>query len=148
MIKKDVIISIKGAQRPEDGESGAVELVTDGEYSFDNGNIRFSYMESELTGLNGTQTSFDIADGAVTLTRRGTVNSSMVFQVGKKHYFAYETPFGAITMGVDTHSIKNRLGETGGDLEIRYVIDLENAGITRNMFQINIKEAQRTGVNG
>jgi uncharacterized beta-barrel protein YwiB (DUF1934 family) len=147
-MKKDVIISIKGAQRPEDGESGAIELVTDGEYSFDNGNVRFSYMESELTGLNGTRTSFDIDHGTVTLTRCGTVNSSMVFQVGKKHYFAYETPFGAVTMGVDTHSIKNRLGETGGDLEIRYVIDLESAGISRNVFKINIKEAQRTGVNG
>ena len=145
-MKKDVIISIKGAQRPDDGESGTIELVTDGEYACDGGDVRFSYMESELTGLEGTKTSFHIAKDAVTLSRRGAINSDMVFEVGKKHYFAYETPFGAITMGVDTHSIQNRLGETGGDLEIRYVIDMEHAGATRNIFKINIKEAQRTGI--
>ena len=147
-MKQDAIISIRGAQQPDGGENDIIELETEGKYDFSADAIHFDYEESELTGLTGTHTSFDVSGKVVTLTRSGTVNSNMVFQEGRKHYFAYETPFGAMTMGVDTHSIFSTLDENGGRLEICYAIDVENARVSKNVFKIQIKTAQRMCING
>ena len=138
---KDVLISIKGYQSlpgmPEDPEF--IELVTDGTYEYNDGTASFQYMGSELTGFAGTCTSFVVSPDLVVMNRAGTTNTEMIFERGKKHHFVYDTPIGIITMGVETHSIRNKLDEYGGDLEINYVIDVENKAISRNRFLINVK---------
>ena len=145
MEMKDVIISITGVQHAEDGERDSIELVTDGKYCFTGEETFFSYMESELTGLEGTRTSFSIGPLGVIMSREGNLNTRMVFQEGKKHYFLYETPYGSMTMGVDTHKIKNCLGEHGGDMEIDYVLDFDHAVVGRNKFRIHVQEQKMKG---
>lgn len=137
---KNVMISIKGLQLDPDGEENGVEFVTDGLFEFKNGQGCFSYKESELTGMEGTTTSFDISPLSVVMTREGTLSSRMVFEEGRKHNFIYDTPFGATTMGVNTKSIAVNLDEHGGDMEIDYVVDFQQTVIGRNMFKINVKE--------
>ncbi len=141
---KDVIISVKGIQSTSDAEDEVTELVTGGEYSNENGEITLSYMESELTGLEGTKTTFKINKDLVTLTREGMYNSQMIFEEGRRHFFLYETPFGATTMGVSAHSIETGLDEHGGDMEISYAVDIENVVMGHNTFHINVREANRT----
>lgn len=138
---KQVLIAVKGMQ-DVDGTSNGDELVTPGVLTCEDGVIRFSYLESELTGMEGTKTTFEIQKSYVTLTREGTVNSQMIFETGRKHVFVYDTPFGAITMGVSTSSIKSNMSENGGDLEIHSTIDMENNLVSRNVFKINVREAQ------
>lgn len=141
MTMKDVIISITGIQSSSGGEPNAVELITDGKYSFNDGEGVFSYMESNLTGLEGTRTSFTVNPGVVVMSREGSLNTQMIFQNGKKHFFLYDTPYGSATMGVDTHRIHSLLGEHGGYMEIDYVIDFENTIVGRNQFRINVRES-------
>lgn len=140
---KDVIISIVGTQTFADNDKDVIELVTDGTYSHEEGETRFSYMESEITGLAGTKTSFSVRPDAVTMSRVGTLNTTMIFEPGKKHHFIYDTPYGAATMGLRTKSVRHSLGEHGGDMEIEYVIDLEHTIIGRNNFKINVRESGR-----
>ena len=64
----------------------------------------------------------------------------MVFQEGKKHFFLYELPFGSVTMGVNTSRINSDFTEAGGDLEIKYTVDMDNAVVSENTFIINIRE--------
>jgi len=137
---KNVVISIVGTQTPEGGDEDVIEFITEGEYTRAGGLTVVTYRESEITGLEGTQTTIEIGRGAVTLIREGTVNSRMEFIEGERHYFAYDTPDGAFTMSVDTSSIMSRLDDTGGDLEIRYRVEMFNAPVSRNSFRINIKE--------
>ena len=113
---KDVIISIKGVQSLPQGESDSVELVTEGKYSFRDGHGELSYMESELTGMKGTRTSFIFTPEEVVLPREGTLTSRMIFQEGRKNTFLYDTPYGSATMGLDTHRIHSTLGPMGGDM--------------------------------
>lgn len=142
MNMKDVIISIKGLQN--DGEEdNEIELVTDGQFAFENGEGELSYMESELTGLEGTKTSFMISPMGIVLTREGNLNSRMVFEKGRKHEFLYDTPFGATTMGVDTKNIKVDLDEHGGELDIEYIIDFQHAVVGYNTFKINVSEQKK-----
>lgn len=136
---KKVLISIKGFQTAQHSEEESFELVTDGEYALDDGVVHFSYMESELTGYAGMKTSFLVEQDRVVLTRAGGLNGEMIFSEGRKHHFVYETTYGSLTMGIDTQSITKKLDENGGDLEIHYVIDVDNVALSRNSFKINVK---------
>ena len=144
---KDVIISIKGTQNDPSGEDNEIELETDGQFAYENGVGVLSYMESELTGLEGTKTSFSISPMGVVMTREGSLNSRMVFETGKKHNFLYETPFGATTMGVNTTNVTVSLDEHGGDMLIDYIVDFQHSVVGHNMFKIKVSE-QKEEVNG
>lgn len=79
-------ISITGTQTMEDGGPQTLELVTDGSYCYEPGFALLSYVESEMTGLEGVVTSFQIEDGkTVTLRRSGKVNAEMVFDRRQAH---------------------------------------------------------------
>ena len=79
-------------------------------------------------------------DGAITLERSGNVNAHMVFEEGKKHYTMYETPYGAISMGVS--ALEAAFREENGEITvvIRYIIDVDSSEISRNSFEINVRE--------
>ena len=139
---RDAIISITGIQNDPSGERDSVELVTAGKYGFENGESRFTYEESELTGLTGTLTTFTINPMGVVLRREGSLNAEMVFQQGRKNYFLYETPYGSATMGVDTRRIDMSLGEHGGSLELDYNIDFNHTPMGSNKFRIKVKESE------
>lgn len=136
---RDVLITINSTQSLGK-DSNSMELVTAGKYAYSEDGIRLSYMESELTGMNGTQTNFLVKPDEVVLSRTGTVTSHMVFSKGRKHLFTHNTPYGAFHMGLDTHKIEHALTERGGDMEIEYDIDLEHSVLSRNKFKINVRE--------
>lgn len=136
---KDVMIKIEGMQSVDGEESQVNELITQGKYSVTPEGFRFSYMESELTGLEGTKTSFFVMPAEVVLSRSGAVNAQMIFHKGERHTFLYDTPYGAVTMRLDTHKLSHDLDEQGGRMEIEYDIDFENAVLTRNRFIIDVK---------
>ena len=123
----NVIISIKGKQLYAEGSPEEMELVTAGTLKRDGaGGYTVSYQETELTGLEGTTTRLYIRDGQVTLLREGSINSQMVFEEGRRHLSMYETPYGALSIGVNTRRMRSTLGEAGGDLEIDYAIEIDN----------------------
>ncbi|MCL2408872.1 MAG: DUF1934 domain-containing protein [Oscillospiraceae bacterium] len=136
---KKVMISIKGTHAAPDEDSDGFELMTDGEYLQENGISKFSYVESELTGYNGLLTTFDVEPERVVLRRGGGLNGDMIFAENQKHHFLFDTPFGAVTMGIDTHSIKKNMRDDGGSLEIRYDIEVDNVAVSRNLFKIDIR---------
>ena len=139
-MNKDVMITIKSSQRLASGESDGVELITDGTYNYGADGIRFSYMESELTGLDGTKTMFQIKPDEVVLSRRGSVYSQMVFHPGKTSDFLYRTEYGMLQMGLDTLRLECSLGEHGGSMEIEYYLDFEKNFLSRNTFKIDVRE--------
>ncbi len=139
-MEKEVLISIKSTQCMLGEEAEPTELITRGAYYCRGGLKKFSYMESPLTGLDGTKTEFLIRPNEVVMNRTGTVTTRMVFNRGKKHRFLYGTPYGTLAMGISTSYIDSSLTESGGDLELAYDLDFENALLSRNRISINIKE--------
>ncbi len=140
-MSENVIISIKGRQLFDGQEPDTMELVTAGTLERDtDGGYTLSYQESELTGLEGTQTVFHIRDNQVTLTREGEVNSMMVFEEGRRHFSMYETPYGALSVGVNTRRMRANLNPAGGDIEIDYAIEVDHAVTGQNLFQIHISK--------
>lgn len=139
---RKVTISIKGSVTTADADEDAFELMTDGEYIRENDISTFSYIESQLTGFDGFLTTFNVEPDRVVLRRGDPSNADMIFSEAQKHHFLYETPYGAITLGIDTHSITNNMHDDGGHLEIRYDIEVDSVSVSRNLFRIDIVTQQ------
>ena len=140
-MEKNVIISIKGVQRLEDADPDTMELVTEGRLEHDGNSYTLSYQESELTGLEGISCRAMMGEY---LLRVGEFNSQMVFQEGRRHLAMYNTPYGSMTIGVNTRHLQADLTECGGDIEIDYAIEIDHTVAGRNVFQINVREAGET----
>lgn len=138
---KKVLISIKGLPVFAESDDEAFELTTDGEYLKTDEFSTLRYIENSMTGLSGEDllTTFDIEHDRVVLRRGDDMTGDMIFSESQKHHFLYETPFGMVMMGIDTHSIKKNMNDEGGNIEIRYDIEVDNVAVSRNLFQINIK---------
>ena len=137
-MRENVIISIKGRQLFDEQEPDAMELVTSGTLEQTEDGFTLSYQESELTGLEGTTTVFRIQPKQVTLLREGEYNSLMVFEEGRRHFSLYETPYGALEVGINTRRMRTDLGPAGGDIEIDYAIEVDHAVTGQNLFQIHV----------
>lgn len=142
-MEKPVIISIRGVQSLEPGDEDVMELVTQGILRQEEGEgYSLSYEESELTGLEGTLTTFHVGPDKIVLQREGTLNSQMIFEEGQKHLSLYETPYGGLMLGVNTHRAKANLGAAGGSLSIQYGLEVDSQPIGENSFEIQVTEPQ------
>ena len=140
-MEKDVVISIKGIQKYENTDPDVIELVTAGRLTRVGESYTLSYQESELTGLEGTLTTIQVDGKQVTLMRVGEFTSQMVFQEGRRHLSMYNTPYGAMAIGVNTRHLLADLTDQGGDIEIDYAIEIDHALAGRNVFQIKVSAA-------
>ena len=129
-MEKDVVISIKGMQKYEGNDPDTVELVTAGRLMKDKAGYTLSYQESEITGLEGTLTTIQVEGEQVTLMR-----------MGERHLSMYNTPYGAMSVGVNTRHLLADLSDKGGDIEIDYAIEIDHAIAGRSVFQIKVREA-------
>lgn len=144
MIEKEVILFVRGEQQFDGVDPDQTELISEGVMTIaDDGTIGLSYEETELTGMEGTTTSFTIQGDTVTLTRTGAVTSQMVFQPGQPHSSLYNTPWGALTVDITTSRVAHRLTERGGIIDIRFSISVEHQATGSNHFHIRVREKMR-----
>lgn len=137
--KLPVLLSIRGEQYFDGIDPDETELMTEGTMVLTEDGMVLSYEESELTGMEGTTTAFEIKGPRVTLTRSGAVNSQMVFEEGRQHTSLYETPFGELSVDIQTSELKHNLTERGGLMEIKYSIAVEHTVTGRNCFKIRVR---------
>ena len=141
--KLPVLLSIKAEQDFDGSSPDETELLTDGLMELRPDCLALSYRESELTGMEGTLTEFEVRGPKVILRRTGSVTSQMVFEEGRQHTSLYETPFGELSIDVQTSYLRHSLSAQGGLMEIRYSISVEHASAGKNRFQLQVKPQQR-----
>lgn len=125
-MKKAVMLSIRGRQAYMDQEPDIIELVTEGTLEYRDGGWNVEYEETDLTGMQGVTTLFRVEPDKIVLTRRGKLNSQMVFQEGVRHDSLYEMEFGALMISVCAKRIMLRLDENGGMIDLIYGIEIEH----------------------
>lgn len=140
--EKNVMISIRGYQAYEGNEDDSMSLLTEGRLSQTEDGYQLSYEETELTGMEGTTTTFQIQGPRVTLMRMGSVCSQMVFEEGRRHLSLYSTPYGNLEVGISTSHLRSTINPQGGKLEIDYSIEIDHVLAGHNAFRISVREAQ------
>ena len=137
--KLPVMLSIRGEQYFDGVDPDGTELMTEGTMVLTEDGMLLTYEETELTGMAGTTTQFEVKGPQVILTRSGTVDSQMVFEEGRQHTSLYETPFGELSVDIQTSTLKHNLTERGGIMEIKYSIAVEHTVTGRNCFKIRVR---------
>ena len=84
-MEQKVLIRVYSEQQYEDQEPDVSQLTTLGTMVCGEAEIRISYEETELTGLQGTTTTFLLQKDRITLKREGALRSEMVFAIDEEH---------------------------------------------------------------
>ena len=123
-MKKNVCITIKSTQTV-DQDKDSTELFTFGAMESTENGFRLYYDESEATGFAGSSVTLEVTDE---------------MEKGKKHHCHYGTEFGDFMIGVCTDEIRNELAETGGEIYLKYTLDINSSYMSENEMFINVKE--------
>lgn len=138
-MENNALISVRSVQQYEDNLPEIIELTSEGRIWEEDGTLHFSYSESELTGLAGTQTEFTIEADRVILERKGVVTSRMEFHVGQVHKSLYNSAgLGSLLITVSTTEIENHMELGGGTLRVTYAIEIEDAGLGTVGYDITV----------
>ncbi len=124
----NVLICVRGTQQYSGQEPDVVELTTTGCLYREGEKLILCYEESELTGLEGTVTRFEIEPERVVLSREGSLNSRMEFQVGLVNRSLYDAGTGGLLLTICTIKLENHMEDSGGFLRVRYTVELEDTG--------------------
>ena len=138
-MKQNVMLSIEGRQSYAGQDPDVIELVTEGTLEDVDGGWKLCYEESELTGLAGVRTTFQVQGKTVTLTRTGKLNSQMIFEEGIPHDSLYEMEFGALMLTVCAIQIETNLTQEGGTIDLKYSIEVEQSAAGMIDYHLDIK---------
>lgn len=135
-MSKRIIINIVGEQTVGD-EINRTEFVTDGRYYEENGIKRLEYDESNILGLEGSITSIEVDGDTVSLMRSGSTATHMIMRRGEKCLNHYETPNGAIEMGIYPLHVKCDMNQNSGVLDLTYQLDIEGTYASLNQLKVS-----------
>ena len=138
-MKKTVLLSIQGKQNYPGQEPDVIELVTEGLLESTETGWILTYEESDLTGLQGVTTTFQVEPGVITLTRKGPLNSQMVFQENVPHESLYQMEFGALMITVCASQVCYDITEQGGTIDLFYGIEIEQSAAGFIEYHLNIR---------
>ena len=132
-MKKKAVVSISSVQINNDDQ--VVEVVTPGEFHILENGFKVIYEESEISGMEGTTTSIIIEEGKLTLERKGSTETVMVFENEGNNICLYNTPYGMLELRVKTKALDVFINENGG----KAVIDYELSVATEKPIKTNLK---------
>ena len=133
-------ITIIGRQTIEQ-ETGEIQVDTLGDYSERNGIKYISYMEYDNDApYTGHKKILKIEPaGTVTMLTPGSP-TRLVLEKGRRHKCMYDTGAGLLSFGVFTHTLKHDLSPEGGELRIRYTLDLDAHLSSDNEILVRLKK--------
>ena len=139
----EFLLDVKGVQKYEDREPETIELTTEASLTGEDGVLFLRYAESELTGLQGTDTIFELHRDRVVLRRTGALTSEMVFIPGQIHESLYNTEEGALLITVRTTAVEDEMTLGGGTLHVAYGITVEGLGTGQIDYWLNVRPKAR-----
>ncbi|BBF44526.1 hypothetical protein lbkm_3239 [Lachnospiraceae bacterium KM106-2] len=138
---KDVLISISGLQF-EINEDEAIEVISVGDYHYRNEKHYILY-EDVVPDENGkdelTKNMIKVGNNIVEITKKGANNVHMVFELGKKNMTLYNTPIGALMIGLNTTSLVVKESEEELLINIEYSLDINYSHVSDCAITIKVK---------
>ncbi|MGI6094869.1 MAG: DUF1934 domain-containing protein [Lachnospiraceae bacterium] len=138
---KQVLISIRGMQLLPDSieMEEPVEIVTAGEYYFQNGRHFIKY-EEMIEGFDETtQNMIKVKPDGVEVRKKGVANVHMVFEENKKNLTYYQTPYGVLQMGISATKVDVSESEENLDISVDYALEVNDEHVADCNIMINVK---------
>lgn len=138
-MEKKAMITIKGTQKAQNEPPQTMEFVTGGKLQRFGRKLRVSYEESELIGLEGVTTAFEVDGSRVTLVRTGKIHAKMEFIEGERTESLYSMDIGTMLLGVVARRVDPRLTDDGGSIYLEYGVELERNFLGLNTYDIEVR---------
>ena len=141
-MEEKYLLSVCGKQYVN-GSSDKVELQTNAAYVMKNGSRYITYKEYDPQNPEHhyrTTVKVD-KNNVVTVIKGGEMSHNLILEKGERHRCEYRTPYGNMTLGIYTEEVIIDLNDDGGELSVRYSIDIENELASTNELTLKIKEA-------
>lgn len=135
-MEKEVLITINGTHTDSDNITDTVSLEVEGQY-FVRGEFTYIIYEERVEGSDEIiKSMIKLHDDCVVVTKRGAVDSSMVYKLGEDTFNHYATPFGVLKMDIHTDEIM--IIESGDriDITIEYYMATMGSRITTCSMEI------------
>lgn len=137
---KDILVSIKGLQIPEDSQQEEqLEVITNGSYFQRNGKHYIKYDEV-VEGMEGSiQNLIKINRDSLEVTKRGLSNVHMIFEAHKKNVTYYDTPFGNLLVGIAATNIDVKEEQERIDVQVDYALEINYQHMADCTISMNIQ---------
>ena len=123
-MEKDVMLSIKGLQFEGNLDSDKIETITFGEY-YKKDDSHYIIFDEPMEGAKESiKTIIKLKGRELNMTKRGPVNTHMVFEENKKNMTSYATPYGNILVGIDTKSVGMKEQDERIVIKVDYALEM------------------------
>lgn len=136
---KDIRIKVISTQTSKGENPLVTELTTEGSFFMDDGHYCFEYIESEISGMQGSVTRLTSDGGKkLTMKRKGIQASAFLeFQEGEKSKSSYVTEYGTFAVNLNTTKVECGLDQHGkGKIYLEYRMTFGTDSETVNKLEI------------
>ena len=137
-MKQKVMVRIRSEQQYEEEAPDISEFLTVGTMEQSEDGIAISYEESELTGLQGTTTTFLLQKDRILLRRQGVLRSEMIFAVDHEHKSLYDMGMGALLITVRTIALVQVMDASGGFADVVYDVIIEDSVMGQVRYHMDV----------
>ena len=137
-MRKDFFISIESRQSV-DGQVETTKVFAPCTYALKDGLARIAYEEEH----DGQKILSCITVGEadkVIISRKGAFTTELTLETGKRHTCTYATEFGTLEIGVLASEIMQDLADDGGQVTLKYSLDVGGRPLIDNKVAITVKE--------
>ncbi len=144
---KDVLIRIKGMQMSLENKSQEeIETIAPAQYYEKNGSHYVLFEDIQEGETETTKNILKFKDDYVELTKKGYINTQMVFETQKRNLSSYATPFGNLMIGLDTNKVDIKEDEDSIDLTVDYAMDINAEHLADCRIEIRLQTKDQPGV--
>ncbi|MDE5820426.1 MAG: DUF1934 domain-containing protein [Lachnospiraceae bacterium] len=121
---KEVIAAIRGLHFSLEDGTDQIETITPAEYFYRSGCHYLIYEDVDEGSGQRTKNLLKWKPHLAELTRKGMIDVHMVFEEQKKNVSRYTTPFGSVTVGIDTSKVDMNEEAKKITLSVDYALDI------------------------
>ena len=137
-MRKNFFISIE-SQQTVDGQVETTKVFAPCTYALNDGLARIAYEEEHDEQKILSCITIDKADKVI-ISRKGAFTTELTLETGKHHTCTYATEFGTLEIGVLASEIMQNLAEDGGQVTLKYSLDVGGRPLSDNNVAITVKE--------
>lgn len=137
-MRKNFFISIE-SQQTVDGQVETTKVFAPCTYELNGGLARIAYEEEHDEQKILSCISIDENDKVI-ISRKGAFTTELTLETGKHHTCAYATEFGTLEIGVLASEIMQDLADDGGQVTLKYSLNVGGRLLSDNNVAITVKE--------
>lgn len=141
-MNKDVLISMNGLQAIE-GTNDTVEVITVGEYYNKNGKHYIIYEDVDEDNGQKTKNIIKVSHQSIEVRKTGYINTNMIFEKDRINKSYYATPFGDLSVEIDTSDIEIEEEEQSIKIRIDYALIINAQPMNQCNIDISVKSLEK-----